>query len=331
MLNCPIMSHDHTAHSHAHCGHTHDTSHLSDVRLVGAVLLNFGLTVAELIGGILFGSLALMADALHNFNDCLSLIVALIARRIARKPADQKRTFGYRRAEVIGSLINLTALILVGVYLLYEAIARIFDPQEISGWPVIIIAGIALAVDLGTALLLLRMAKGNLNVRAAFLHNLADALGSVGVIIVGIAVILWDAWYLDVIMTFLISAYILWHSTSMIRESIHILMESVPENIQIEELIERLRAVDGVDDVHHLHLWQLDETQTAFEGHLVVPRDRASEMESIKSAIRTELANRFQIHHSTLEIEFDDEECNGHHVGCGLPMTTNANAAGNAS
>ena len=152
--------------------------------------LNLLLTVVEAVAGLLAGSLALLADALHNFNDCGSLVIALIARRIGRLPSDDRRTFGYRRAEIIGALINLTILVVIGLYLVYEAIARFFQPQEIDGWIVVGVAAVALVIDVATAALLFAMSRGNLNLRAAYLHNLGDAASSVGVIIAG-AAILW--------------------------------------------------------------------------------------------------------------------------------------------
>lgn len=294
--------------THSHHGHTHETEQLSDGRLVAAVAFNLLLTVVELVGGIVSGSLSLVADALHNFNDCGSLVIALVARRIARKPADRTRTFGYRRAEVIGALINLTVLIVVGLFLVYEAIDRFISPREIEGWIVIVVAGVALIVDVVTAGLLFAMSKGSLNVKAAFLHNVSDALASVGVIVVGVAILLWDFYLLDVLVTLLIAAYILWQSVGLIRQAIHILMESVPSDISIEDLLVGLRAIDGVIDVHHIHVWQLDEEHRAFEGHIVVRQFEVNELELIKSNIKSVLAETFRIGHSTLE--FETEELN---------------------
>src|SRR5688572_18222182 len=165
--------------------HSHDTDHLSDRRLVIAVALNLLLTVVEAVAGLLAGSLALLADALHNFNDCGALVLALIARRIGRRPSDERRTFGYQRAEVIGALINLTILVVIGLYLVYESITRFFQPHPVDGWIVVGVSVVALVIDLGTAALLWAMSHGNLNMRAAYLHNLSDALSSVGVIIAG--------------------------------------------------------------------------------------------------------------------------------------------------
>jgi len=291
------------SHDHSH-GHHHDTSQMSDTRLIWAVGVNLLLTIAQVIGGLIAGSLALVADALHNLNDAASLGLALIARRIARRPADRKRTFGYRRAEIIGALINLTTLILVGLYLIYEAISRFFDPQEIGGWIVVIVASIALVVDIVTAMLTYTMAKGSLNVRAAFIHNVSDALASVGVIIAGTLILLYDLYIADLIATLAISAYILYQGFTMISESIRILMEATPPGLDFDELVAQMEAVPGVQEVHHLHDWQLDEHHQALEAHVVVERGDIDNMEQIKTALKRMLEQQHHIEHSTLEFEF---------------------------
>ncbi|CAN0276460.1 unnamed protein product, partial [Chrysoparadoxa australica] len=168
---------------HGHHHHHHVDPEAGDARMAAAVGVNLLLTVAQVIGGVLSGSLAMIADALHNFSDAASLIIAAWARRIARRPADAGMTFGYGRAEVVAALINLTTLIVIGLYLIYEAVMRFFQPQEVIGWLIIVIAAVALVIDLVTAALTYRMAQDSVNIRAAFLHNLADAMGSVAVIV----------------------------------------------------------------------------------------------------------------------------------------------------
>ncbi len=284
---------------------------MSDGRLLLAVALNLLLTVIEVIGGLLSGSLALIADALHNFGDCGSLIIALVARRWSRKAADRQRTFGYGRADVVGALINLTALVVVAFFLVIEAVTRLLSSETIDGWPVIIIATIALVVDIGTVALLWTKGQSSMNMRAAMLHNFSDALASVGVIFVGIAVILWDFVLADVIITIAIAAYVLWQSIGMLRQSIGILMNSAPLNLDLDEIVAALMKVTGVCDVHHLHLWQLDEHQTSLEAHVVIEHPDAGEMESIKHALKQILHDRFEIEHSTLEFELVG------HTSCG--------------
>jgi cobalt-zinc-cadmium efflux system protein len=291
------------AHDHSHAG-----EHLSDRRLVIAVGLNVMLTVVEAAAGILAGSLALLADALHNFNDCGSLIIALVARRIGRRPSDERRTFGYRRAEIIGALINLTILIVVGLYLLYEAIARFIQPQPVDGWVVVVVAGIALVVDLGTAALLYTMSRGNLNARAAYLHNLADALASVGVIFAGIMVLSFGVYWTDAAITLVIAGYILWQSLVLMRRSIHILMEGAPPDVSLDELTTELQSISGVREIHHVHLWEIDEHHRALEAHVVVDDEHIGRWTEIKQEIKLRLGERFRINHSTVEFESIGED-----------------------
>jgi cobalt-zinc-cadmium efflux system protein len=292
------MSHD----------HVHVEAHLSDRRRVAAIGLNLLLTVVEAIAGIAAGSLALLADALHNFNDCGSLVIALVARRVARLPSDHRRTFGYRRAEIVGALINLTILVVIGLYLLGEGVHRLFEPRPVDGWLVVVVAAIALAVDIGTAMLLLAMSRGNLNLRAAYLHNLGDAISSVGVILAGAAVLLWGASWVDPVVTLVIAGYILWQSLSMMSRAIHILMEGAPADVDNKALIAALESVEGVVEVHHLHIWELDEHHRALEAHIVVDNEHLARWTEIKQLIKRELDERFQIHHSTLEFEAPGEE-----------------------
>lgn len=287
--------------------HSHGNDHMSDRRLVVAIALNLLLTVVEVVAGVLAGSLALLADALHNFNDCGSLVIALVARRIGRMPSDDRRTFGYRRAEIIGALINLTVLVVIGLYLVYEAIVRFVRPQAIDGWIVVVVAAVALAIDVATAALLYAMSRGNLNLRAAYLHNLGDALSSVGVIFAGAAVLWFGVTWADPAITLLIAGFILWQSLSMMGRSIHILMQGAPADVDSSELIRELQSIPGVVEIHHLHLWELDEEHRALEAHVVVEEAHLSRWAEIKREIKRRLADRFHVHHSTVEFESPDE------------------------
>lgn len=210
--------------------------------------------MVQVVGGILSGSLALIADALHNFSDAISLIIAFAARKIARRPADASMTFGYGRAEVVAALINYTTLIVIGLYLVYEAIMRFFDPQPVDGWLIVIIAGVALVVDAVTAALTYAMSKSSVNIRAAFLHNVADALGSIAVIVAGVAILLYDWRLIDPLVTLLIAGYILWQSFSEIGNVVRILMLGSPPDIDVNRVVDELNAIDGVASVHHVHL-----------------------------------------------------------------------------
>ena len=287
------MSHDHHHH--------HNIDAMDDRKLGWAIAINLLLTLAQIIGGVISGSLALIADALHNFSDAASLLIAWVARKIGRKPADQVKTFGYKRAELIATLVNLVTLVIVGLYLVYEALWRMFEPQIIEGWMVVIVASIALVIDVVTAMLTYRMSKNSMNIRAAFLHNVSDALASLGVIIAGTLIILYDWYWTDTALTLLIAAYVLYQAASMLPKTIHILMQGAPDNIDIKEVIQAMETIGGVKNIHHVHLWQLDEHSNALEAHVVIAD--FMETETVKQALKTLLAERFGLRHSTLEFE----------------------------
>jgi len=288
--------------------HSHETEYVSDRSLLGAVLINSGLSVFEFIAGAVSGSTALMADALHNTNDAASLLIAYVARRISKKGADKRFTFGYRRAELIGALIQLTALILVGLFLVVEAMKRFVNPEPLMADWMMIAAGVALVVDVATALLLWAMSKGSLNVRAAFLHNLTDAGASLAVLAGGAAVWRFGWSWVDPALTLGIAGYILWMSVGMLKRSATILMETAPPDLDSQALIRAIEALNGVRDLHHLHVWELDEHHVALEAHVVVDR-LSGDQGDLRSEIKRLLHERFGIGHSTLEFEHPDDTC----------------------
>lgn len=274
-----------------------------DKRVSIAIWANALLTAAQIVGGILSGSLALIADALHNFSDMASLVIAFAARKIARRPADARMTFGYGRIEIVAALINYTTLIMIGFYLIYEGGMRMIDPPEVAGWAVVIVGGVALSVDTLTAMLTYSMQKGSVNIRALFLHNLSDALASVAVIIGGALIILYDMRWVDPAITIGIALYILYLAFTEISGPIRTLMLGSPPNIDGEEVLEMLRNVEGVDDVHHIHFWQMQEHSAALDMHVVLKSEAWSCLEDIKDTIKRQLTDQFDITHSTLEFE----------------------------
>ena len=292
-------------------GHHHVEPRAGDRRVAWAVAVNLALTVAQVVGGLVSGSLALIADALHNFSDAISLVIAFAARKIARRPSDETMTFGYVRAEVVAALINYTTLIVIGLYLVYEGVARLIEPQPVAGWIIVIVAGVALVVDLVTALLTHAMSKSSMNIRAAFLHNLADAMGSVGVIVAGALAILFGWSIVDPIVTLLIAGYILWHAGSEIGGAIRLLMLGVPPEVDLAALVESLRGVEGVEDVHHVHAFAIDEQHNALEAHVVVADECGAAAEAVKERIKALLAERHGIGHTTLELEHASAACTG--------------------
>src|SRR6056297_1051762 len=289
------MPHDH--------GHAHVDPASGDRRVAIAIWANALLTVAQIVGGILSGSLALIADALHNFSDMASLVIAFAARKIARRPADERMTFGYGRVEIVAALINYTTLIVIGFYLIYEGGMRMIDPPEVMGWTVVILGGIALVVDTLTAMLTYSMQKGSVNIRALFLHNLSDALASVAVIVGGSLIILYDLRWIDPAITIGIALYILYLSFTEIGGPIRTLMLGSPPDIDGMSVVDAVRHVEGVEDVHHVHLWQMEEHEAALDCHVVLTEDGWSRIEATKAAIKHRLEADFGITHSSLEFE----------------------------
>ena len=293
------------AHGHGHGHglghHHHDTEGMSDGRLVGAVAVNVLLTVAQIVGGAISGSLSLIADALHNLNDAASLALALFARKVGRKPADKLMTFGYGQAEVVAALINLTTLIIVGLYLVYEAVLRFLDPQPVEGWIIVVVAGVALVIDVATALMVRVGAKHSLNIKAAFLHNVSDALASVGVIVAGTLILLFDLYVADLIVTLIIAAYVLYQGFSLLPRTIRLLMHATPDSLDFDRVVEAIRDVEGVRDVHHVHIWNLGEHARALEAHVEPHGSTLSDVADVKTRIRARLAKDFRVKHATLE------------------------------
>jgi cobalt-zinc-cadmium efflux system protein len=218
-------------------------------------------------------------------------------------------TFGYGRVEVVAALINYTTLIVLGLYLVYEAAFRFFAPQGVDGWLVVVIAGVALAVDLATAALTYTMSKTSVNIRAAFLHNLADALGSVAVIVAGTLIIPYDWRLIDPAVTLLIAGYILWQAGSEIGGVIRILMLGAPPETDCAEVVAAVQAVPGVADILHVHLWMMGEHAAALDAHLAIDPGAWDRADAVKAEVKALLKDRFGVGHSTLELECDAHAC----------------------
>lgn len=291
-----------------HPHHHHDHGTLSDRRLGWAIAINVLLTVVQIGAGVVSGSLGLIADALHNLSDAASLGIALLAQKIARRPADRLMTFGYQRAELVATLINVTALLLVGGYLLVEAVARFVSPQPVEGWPVVIVAGVALVIDTVTALIIAGGAKHSLNMRAAFLHNVSDALASVGVIVAGTLILLYGLTLADLVITVIISGYVIHQALGLLPRTVRLLMGAMPDDLEYDAIVAALRATPGVRGIHHLHVWSLDEHRRALEAHLVPDTADLAAFEQLKQRVRAVLRERFNVEHATLEPCLADHE-----------------------
>lgn len=296
------MAHDH--------GHHH--SHAGERGLGLAVAINVILTVAQIAGGLVSGSVALIADAVHNLSDAAALIIAFAARRIARRPADQRMSFGYRRVEVVAALINYTVLVVISLWLGSEAVMRFVDPPEVAGGIVMILATLALIIDLATAVLTWRLSRESTNIRAAFLHNLADAGSSVAVLVGGALIWAFGWRWADPAITLLISGWILWHAMSEIGPVIRILMLASPPEVEAGAVRRAIEAEAGIEGVHHLHVWQMDEERNSVEAHLVV-EEGADFAETVRR-VKARVAADFGIRHTTFETETVDSGCAG--TGC---------------
>ncbi len=296
------MSHSHGAKGVAHVpGKTR--------RLWIVLLLNLGITAAELVGGIVSGSLALLADAAHNFSDGASVLVSIIAWHIAKRPPNAKHSFGYGRAETVGALINLTTLLVIGLYLLYEAGSRLFNPQpgELAGKTMLIVGAIALVEDL-LAAWVLRKDLGSLNVKSTYLHMIADALATVGVIVAGVVVLVWGsgvAW-IDPAVTGLIALYIFWHGGREMRETISVLIDSAPDGFDHDGLLTTLEASPSVVSVSAVRVWRREEDQVALQARLTLRERDFARATEIKEEIKGVLADKFDVCQATLEIELVD-------------------------
>lgn len=287
--------HDHDCDGGHHAHHDH-----VEQRLSWSMWLNVALTLAQIVGGIFSGSLALVAEAVHNFSDAATLLMAVIARKIGRRKPDARRTYGYKKVETLAAFTNFISLILISVWLAQEAVMRLIHPEPVGGMTVIIIALIALVVNGATVLLLRRDQSHSQNVRAAFLHNVADSLSSLGVVVAGILIVLFQWQWVDPVITLIISAYIVWHAIHDLPSVVNILIDGAPQNVSMADVTSSIKAVQGVDDVHHVHVRYLSEHSYAMEAHVVLVQ--GGDESSARAAIE-ERMKEFRIAHTTIEFE----------------------------
>jgi cobalt-zinc-cadmium efflux system protein len=263
----------------------------------------FSVMVAEVIGGILSGSLALLGDAGHMFVDVLALGLSLFAMTVSRRPATATKTFGYHRVEIIAALSNGTILILVSVYIFYEAYRRLLEPPVVKTPLMLAIAAIGLFANLGGVILLKRVSHQNLNVKAAFWHIIGDTISSVGVIIAGLVILL-TRWYIaDTIAALVIGVIILWGAGKIVTEAANILLEAVPKHVATASVIDAIKGVPGVNEAHDVHIWTITSNIYALSAHLVIDDQMVSQSIEIVRTVRRELAQRFNISHTTLQLE----------------------------
>jgi cobalt-zinc-cadmium efflux system protein len=290
------MSHNHSNN------HTKETS---EKNLFITMLLNFFITIAEVIGGLISGSLSLISDAMHNFSDGIAIIITYIAMRLSKRPRTSKYTFGFKRAEIIAAIVNASTLIIISFFLIKEAIQRFANPLPIAGSLMLIVASLGLAANIAGTLLLKRGSKNNINVRAAYFHLLSDAISSLAVIIGAVFIIFYKIYWIDPLLTILISLYILMETYKIVKESVDILMMSNPEGIDLNELKTVVEKIPGVLNIHHVHLWKLNDNDIHFEAHIEVEDMVVSKTTEIQKSIDFVLHERYGINHTTLQFECD--------------------------
>lgn len=298
------------SHNHSHKGHNHHHPKLSGKNLLISIVLNIFITVAQIIGGFLSGSLALISDAVHNLSDVISLIVSYVANRLSNsKRQTLKQTFGFKRAEIIAAFFNAATLIIIAIFLGIEAIKRFNNPQEVESNLVIWLALVGILVNGFSVLLVKKDAKHNLNMKSAYLHLLTDMLTSVAVLVGGLLMKYYKIYWIDAVLTLIISIYLIYMSWKIFIASLKILMLFAPDNIVIKDIELEILKIKQVKNIHHVHIWQLNEKNCHFEAHIEFKEDvHLSEFDKVCEKIEHLLIHDFNINHSNLQPEFNRDD-----------------------
>ncbi len=289
------------AHNHSH-NHSHQ---VSGKNLGISILLNSFITIAQILGGLVSGSLSLLSDALHNFSDVLSLLISYIANKLSRRKASLQKTFGYKRAEIIAAFINASTLVIVAILLIIEAFKRFQNPEEITSNIVIWLSLLGIVANGFSVLLLKQDATVNMNMRSAYLHLLTDMLASIAVLIGGILMYYYQIYWIDSVLTFAIAVYLIWVGFKLLKDSVKVLMLFTPDYISIKEIIKEIKKDTRIKNVHHIHVWQLNEDEVHLEAHIDFKEDiTLSKFDSILKELEAVLLNKFQINHVNIQPEF---------------------------
>lgn len=296
------MGHGHHHHDHHH----HGVQEYGRAFAIG-IALNTVYFLVEMLSGLFIGSSALVADAAHNASDVLSLVLAWFAIWLASRKSSHKYTYGMRRSTILASLVNGILIVIAAGWILWEAIEKFQNPVAIPGRIVLIVASVGLVVNTGTALMFMKGQKEDLNIRGAFLHMAADALVTLGVFIGGIVMMYSDAYWVDPVLSIIIVGVILWSAWGLLKDSVELVLDAVPREIDYKDVETYLNDIPGVEDVHDLHIWALSTSDTAMTVHLVIP---SGQTDQFIYDLRRELHDRFGIEHVTVQIEkeFEDEE-----------------------
>lgn len=287
--------------------HHHHHQQINGKGLLFSILLNIVIAIAQVIGGLFSGSLALISDALHNFSDVISLIISYIANILShRKKQTLRQTFGYKRAEIIAAFINATSLIVIAFFLAYKAIENFLNVSEVKSDIVIGLAFVGILANGFSALLVKKDADHNLNMKSAYVHLLTDMLTSVAVLISGLLIKQYQIYWIDSVITLLIVAYLIYMSWSILVQSLKILMLFAPENLVIKDIEIAVLKIDEINNIHHVHIWQLNEYDCHIEAHIEFKKDvKISEFDGVCEKIEKILKDQFCINHCNLQPEFN--------------------------
>ena len=271
-----------------------------------SIVLNVVITLSQIIGGIISGSLALLSDALHNLSDVLSLLISYIANLLTRKEASAGKTFGYKRAEIIAAFVNSATLIIVAIFLIKEAIERFFNPEEIGTGIVITLSILGILANGFSVLLLRPDSDRNMNLRSAYLHLLTDMMASVAVLIGGILMYYFNWYWIDPLLTILIALYLIFMGYDLLKDSTRVLMLFTPNTIEVQNIVHAICRLEQVKNVHHVHIWQLNEEEVHMEAHIDFNEDiRLSEFDKILDDIEELVYHEFRINHVNIQPEFN--------------------------
>ncbi|MEO1814388.1 MAG: cation diffusion facilitator family transporter [Acetobacterium sp.] len=295
---------DNHDHDHEQGGHSHDHSNLSGKKIFWVTVLNAIITATEIIGGILSGSLALLSDALHNLSDTIAIALSYFANRLAQKSRDEKRTYGYKRAEILAALVNGSVLLVLSVLLIIEAFKRWQSPETINGMMMIVVALVGLLANFIAVFLLEKDSHHNLNIKSSYLHLISDTVSSIGVLIGGVAIQLWGIVWIDPLITALISVYIIRETWQIIKKTVNILMQSAAV-LDYEAIKTEIEKIAKVKNIHHVHTWMSDEKTIYFEAHIEMEDMPLSEVCQVTNQIEHMLKEKEGIYHVTLQAEVD--------------------------
>ena len=288
-------------------GHHHHE--VSGKNLFITIVLNVIITLSQIVGGIFSGSLALLSDAMHNFSDVLALVIAYVANRLAAQPNSESKTFGYKRAEILAALFNASVLIGIAIFLIIEAFHKFYHPEAVNSVWVIGLGILSIVLNAASVLLIKDDSHDNMNMKAAYLHLLTDVMTSVAVVGGGVLMYYFGIFWIDPLISVLIALYLIWASFGLVKESSAILMQFTPEGINIEEIVASIEQESAIKDVHHIHVWKLDDNHIHLEAHLDFNEDvRLSESNRVMEELEKKLHDAFDIEHTTFQCEYERDD-----------------------